>query len=99
LDRKVIQSNSGSLECLLCKERYSREDVLDGTYQLSTLVCSPCYGKMQRKPHEQSCFGKPSMVVNRRIAKHGYSAEAPECSKLCPDRKVCAKLFREPETV
>lgn len=81
-----------ALECLLCKERYSREDVLSGLYQITTKVCSHCYGRMQAAPHAVSCFGKPDFVMPDGARLLGYSAEAHECRDLCPDRAMCASV-------
>ncbi len=79
------------IECLVCAERYSAEDVESGLYQISTFVCSRCYAKMQALPHARSCFGKPTFVLSgRRLL--GHDPEAAECSEVCPDRIPCSKV-------
>ena len=83
-----------ALECLICTVRYSLEDILDGTYQLETWVCSSCYAEMQRKPHEQSCFGKPTFVMLDGKRELGYDSECRDCKDLCPDRVICQKVVR-----
>ena len=80
------------LECLLCKERYSQEDIKQGLYQISTFICSTCYRRRQRMPYEKSCFGKPSIIFNGKYIHYGYSEEQPECKSLCPDRIVCRRI-------
>lgn len=83
------------LECLLCRLRYSKADILSGRYQLSTNICSLCYAKMQAAPCSQSCFGKVTRVImpgGERV--FGYHPKAVECGELCPDRKICQKIVR-----
>lgn len=91
------------LECLLCERRYSRRDVVEGRYWTETLVCSLCYAKMQSKPHQLCCFGKPTMAnFNSLKPLPGYSPKSRECRQLCPDRNVCAHIIlgekNEPKT-
>ena len=81
------------LECLLCLERYGREDVRSGLYRLETFVCSRCYRKMQAKPHAASCFGKPTFVAEGKVLR-GYSEKAEVCQTVCPDREVCRKVVQ-----
>lgn len=81
-----------ALECILCSQRYSREDILSGMYQLETFICSPCYAKMQRAPYEVSCFGKTCGYIphlNKRL--YGYKEDAVECRDVCPDRNICRR--------
>jgi len=80
------------IECLLCFERYSAADVLSGLYRMETFVCSRCYARMQALPHDRSCFGKPTFILEGRQKLWGYDREAPECAELCPDRRVCSLL-------
>ena len=82
------------LECLLCKERYSLEDIKQGNYHISTFVCSACYRRRQNMPYEKSCFGKPSIILNGKYIHYGYSEEQPECKSLCLDRAVCRRVAR-----
>jgi hypothetical protein len=91
-------SNSKILECLLCLRRYSREDILAGLYRLETLICSPCYAKMQGQAltpacYARSCFGKPSIMIFGGRRLRGYNPAAKECNKLCPDREVCRRVI------
>ena len=91
-----MKSNDRSakvLECLLCRQRYSHDDVASHRYWMETKVCSLCYCAMQSKPHHVSCFGKPTKLVegnSRRL--YGYNPNSPECSRWCPDREVCRRL-------
>jgi len=82
------------LSCLLCKRRYSEEDVRHGLYWPQTYICSRCYGRMQAAPYEVSCFGKPTevdMCTGRK--RLGYDSRSLECNRLCPDRDICALVF------
>ena len=81
------------LECLLCQQRYSMEDIRNGLYQLETLVCSACYAKMQRQPHHISCFGKPTFILLNGKHLYGYNPKAEECRTKCPDRRVCSRII------
>lgn len=65
---------------------------------MKTLVCSPCYARLQKLPHEVCCFGKPCVVDDRgKVVKKGFNAKAKECLHLCPDRFICRTLFEEPK--
>ena len=81
-----------ALECRLCQARYSREDVIEGRYQLATYVCSFCYARLQKLPYEQSCFGKPITILPNGKQLLGYDAETTECLTLCPDREICRRV-------
>jgi hypothetical protein len=83
-----------ALECLLCKTRFTEEKVVRGDYNIETFICSSCYKKMQDKPHEQSCFGKPTTIFLNGKKHLGYEPEAVECTKLCPDRILCQRIVR-----
>lgn len=91
--KRGVEKTKKILECVLCIQRYSLSDVESGRYHLETLVCSPCYASMQAASFSVSCFGKPSEVGKK---EKGYVAEDQECQSLCPDRKVCRKLFEDP---
>lgn len=80
------------LECVTCSRLFSLEDVLNGLYQLQTLVCSYCYARMQALPYEKSCFGKPMAVAGGRRL-YGYDPDARECREECPDRELCRQVF------
>jgi hypothetical protein len=80
------------IECLLCKDRYSKSDVENGLYQLEPMVCSKCYLALQRQPHHISCFGKPTYITPDGKRLYGYNPNTPECARWCPDRKVCRRL-------
>ena len=85
---------SSILECLLCRERFARKDLEDGTYRLETMVCSFCYARMQSAPYAQSCFGKATVKILteedlERTVEYGYNPVAEECSFHCPDSVVC----------
>lgn len=89
-----MSADKKHLECLICEERYSREDVLAGEYQIETHVCSRCYGRMQRQSYSKSCFGKPTLVDgNFNVIGRGYSTLATECLSICPDRKICRRII------
>lgn len=80
------------LECLLCENKYSKEDIEKGNFQIATLICSFCYARMQNMPYEKSCFGKPSLIALNGKKYFGYNPKAEECSRLCPDRSVCRRI-------
>lgn len=83
------------LSCLLCKRRYSRQDVEEGRYWPQTFVCSFCYARMQQAPIQVSCFGKTAEVNHRTGHRElGYDPEALECREVCPDREVCRRVFQ-----
>ena len=83
------------LECLLCGCLHSRADIVAGRYWIETLVCSECYAKMQQKPHQLSCFGKPTWAnFNSLKPLLGYSPKSRECKQMCPDRHVCAHIIQ-----
>ncbi len=86
------QQSTKVIECLTCRERYSREDVLSGLYQITTKVCGECYSKMQASPHTVSCFGKTTAVQLDGTRLLGYDPDARECRELCPDAKLCASV-------
>ena len=83
------------LECLICFERYRPGDVSSGLYRIETHVCSRCYAKWQKMPHERSCWGKPDTIDYDGRRLWGFSADAIECSEICPDRVPCKKANRE----
>jgi hypothetical protein len=92
-------SKGKSLECRLCYSRYSLADIMNGTYNLETYICSYCYADMQRKPHPQSCFGKPTFILLDGTRLPGYDPEARDCNRLCPDRELCKRIVLIEETV
>jgi hypothetical protein len=95
--KKVHEKSScKALECLLCRKRYSREEILAGLYRLETFVCSSCYVKKQEQPHAKCCFGKPTFILKNRKVLRGYEPEAIECQELCQDREVC-RILVNPE--
>ncbi len=79
------------LECLLCAERYSAEDVESGLYQLSTFVCSFCYAKRQKQPHYVCCFGKPTTHASDGKVLLGHDPDSADC-KRCKDREPCSRI-------
>jgi hypothetical protein len=94
-----MADSKGLLECVRCELRYSIEDINSGLYELETFTCGFCYAAMQKAPHQQACFSKPTKVqrTTSGISKiRGYEAEAIECSTYCPDRNVCRRLLRQP---
>jgi len=91
---KANRNTKKSLECLLCRRRYSLNDIAKGNYQIETKICSPCYLIMQEAPREKSCFGKPGVLLPDGTKLYGYDPVVKECQELCPDRLVCRKLFR-----
>ena len=90
--KKVPKGECKALECRICLIRHSREDILRGNYQLQTFICSFCYAQMQNRPYEQSCFGKPTLVLLNGKRLLGYDPEAPECQSLCQDRDICRRI-------
>ena len=87
--------NSKVIECVICYSRYSLNDCASGLYRLETLVCSPCYARMQQDAN--SCFGKACEAVSEEErTADGYDPASKECSWLCPDRVVCAKILDPP---
>lgn len=87
------EESSGILECLLCTRRYSKEEILQGRYQPETLICSRCYAKMQKSPHHISCFGKPTVILPSGKHLWGYNPRTATCRTICPDHKICARVF------
>ena len=89
-------TDKGLLECVRCNKRYSSIDVRLGRFQLETMVCSFCYGSMQKQPVRNSCFGKPGRAVTEWNSKrqYGYSPTAIECQQQCPDRFICRQLVQ-----
>ena len=90
--RKRSKVRTKALECLICMERYSRDDVLTGLYRIETKVCSECYSRMQAAHHSKSCFAKPDFILLDGTRLLGYSPTARECRELCPDRTLCASV-------
>lgn len=78
-----------ALECLLCEQRFSRQEIERGEYRLETMICSYCYARMQRAPYERCCFGKPTLIQLDGKRLYGYNPKAEECERICPDRVVC----------
>lgn len=68
--------NGDVLECLLCGDRYSADDVLKGLYFASTGICKKCYMQGLKAENSIWCFGT-------------FSVEYLECRFDCPDRKIC----------
>lgn len=91
--RKTKSGKQKELECILCRKRYSLDDILKGAYRLETMVCSFCYASLQKQPYDISCFGKPTVILPNNQKLLGYSPKAPECQRFCPDRKVCALVM------
>lgn len=77
------------LQCVECFGKYSAEDVKQGLFFATTMVCKECYLARQNQPHSLSCFGKTTLAKNGRIVGLGYDISAPECSGECPDRFIC----------
>lgn len=94
--RPKVVGKGKFLECLICTERFSEEEILSGKYRLETMICSYCYSRLQRKPHHQSCFGKPTTNLPDGKRLLGYNAKALECKELCPDREVCRLVILGP---
>lgn len=68
----------GILECVLCGERYSVEELKNGLYYVSTGVCLSCYKTVPKK--KSWCFG------------HYNPVKYWECRGECMDSKVCRKF-------
>lgn len=73
------------IECLLCRQFFSEEDVTAGRFYATTRVCHDCYTGMATSSFSVSCFGKRS-----RGTKLGFEQNAVECREICKDRKICA---------
>jgi hypothetical protein len=69
------------LECVLCENLFSEEDIYQFLFFSATRICYKCYKKLFKVKTYISCFGKQ------------YSSNAVECRELCPDRKICPKFF------
>lgn len=89
---RVVNTTRKSLECLLCFRRYSLEDIKDGLYRIETGVCSFCYAELQKKSHNEACFGKPSVRLPEGKTLLGYNSKAVECNRLCQDRELCRSI-------
>lgn len=92
--KKVKRHPCKALECLICTLRYSFDDILCGVYNIETFVCSHCYAEMQQKPHAQSCFGKPTVILLNGKRDLGYDIKAKECRDVCVDRSMCQRIVR-----
>lgn len=83
------------VECVLCTKRYSMADILGGRFWVETLICSPCYAKMQAAPFHESCFGKPS-EIRPDGKRYGYTRTSKACLEWCPDRLICRRIVNPP---
>lgn len=78
------------LQCSRCQKEYTLDEILSGAYWLETFTCMECYAHLQGRPHEVSCFGKPTVVsLTSDKKKLGYDPDAMECKSVCPDRNIC----------
>lgn len=73
------------MECVLCQQRYSEQDVLRYEYFVHTNICYICYLSMMSDP--ATCFGKKGPVRT-------WNPKAEACRSICPDRKVCPLFAR-----
>lgn len=69
---------SKTLQCTLCEEKFSEQDIKKLVFFPSTMICSKCYDEAEKD--KDVCFAKQ------------YSRHSLVCKKICPDRKIC-KLF------
>lgn len=95
MKRSCQENRQKVVECVLCSERHSPADAISGKFWVETLVCSQCYAKMQAAPRRESCFGKQTVTLPSGEKLLGFDPSSKACSKLCPDRRVCAVIFSE----
>ena len=88
-----MDRDSKALECLLCRERYSEQDISNHMFWVETRICSACYAAMQRPDRRRSCFGKPTVRLPSGKVLHAYNPRSEECRRICPDRKICALIM------
>lgn len=82
------------VECLLCYTKFGLSALESGLYQITTMICSNCYKRMQEQPVEQSCFGKPTIVDQKgKLLQRAYHPDAVECQKYCPDKNICKTVL------
>lgn len=72
-------ANERILECVLCRERYSVQDVKAGKYYPSTGICLACYEKALQGNKKIWCFGE-------------FEPSVSECRAECPDRRPCKRF-------
>lgn len=89
------------VECVLCKSRYTEEDIARGRFWIETLICTPCYARLQgddlsESAYARSCFGKPCLVLLSGKRLFGYNPKSVECRSLCRDRSVCRRVLSGP---
>jgi hypothetical protein len=83
------------LECVECRKGHSEWDVKGGKFFITTMMCLACYQRMQRSPHRECCFGKPTVVRGNKTW-YGYDPRARECAGECPDRHICRVMTKIP---
>lgn len=66
------------LFCATCDAQFSALDVALFRWDVNTARCYRCQRADYQAPASRSCFGTSS-----------YDDEAPECSRMCPDRASC----------
>jgi len=80
---------AGFLHCSTCTRQFTVDDAENGVFQMVTMRCAYCYKEAQRKPHNQSCFGKPTVILSNGRKLLGYNHKSAECNSWCVDRSVC----------
>jgi hypothetical protein len=83
-----------TMPCTECSEKFSEDDIDHGRFYPSTMTCKSCYQKLQGQSAKVSCFGKITKVKHGKTIVYGYDPKAPECSKECPDRKICRAFVK-----
>lgn len=90
-----MPANQKVLRCLICRNKFTEEDVKTLTFFPETSGCYNCYKELSESPFSRTCFGKLNVVESGVIRHFGYDPIASiDCSFHCPHRKIC-KLFAE----
>jgi hypothetical protein len=76
------------LWCLVCDGKFTPRDVVQKRYFAETGICAGCYSKMKRNLN--TCFGKEQVD-----GQYGYDPSTQECSRFCPDRKICPEYVQK----
>jgi hypothetical protein len=77
-------------ECLLCKDKFTVDDIRQKKFYAQTCICRKCYLVGVETNPRIWCFGKL-----QKINSPGYSEESVSCSLLCPDSFLCRKIVNK----
>lgn len=80
---------AGFLHCSSCSRQYSTRDAESGVFQVLTMRCAYCYKEDQKRAHNLSCFGKPTVILPNGKKLFGYNPKSSECNRWCVDRTIC----------